>query len=218
MSKLDIPIKAGDADVFILLDTGILEGIGFVISAKISLIEFDGVTGTGGTGGGGLLGTIVISGKIVDDVVLIGAILVLLNAKSNMLSTGTGEGDFALPLAILIPPNISVTSVLAVVTDAADTAVAVELVVIPPNISVLTSSIMIEAVAVTPPEARRLVIPTVLFALTPPNNAAAIFSFSVNSLGLDGSELAVTGVVDDEEPLLNTLPIPNGEAVEVVTT
>lgn len=216
MSKLDIPIKAGDADVFILLDTGILEGIGFDISAKISLIEFDGVTGTGGTGGGGLLGTIVISGKIVDDVVLIGAILVLLNAKSNMLSTGTGEGDFALPLAILIPPNISVTSVLAVVTDAADTAV--ELVVIPPNISVLTSSIMIEAVAVTPPEARRLVIPTVLFALTPPNNAAAIFSFSVNSLGLDGSELAVTGVVDDEEPLLNTLPIPNGEAVEVVAT
>lgn len=216
MSKLDIPIKAGDADVFILLDTGILEGIGFDISAKISLIEFDGVTGTGGTGGGGLLGTIVISGKIVDDVVLIGAILVLLNAKSNMLSTGTGEGDFALPFAILIPPNISVTSVLAVVTDAADTAV--ELVVIPPNISVLTSSIMIEAVAVTPPEARRLVIPTVLFTLTPPNNAAAIFSFSVNSLGLDGSELAVTGVVDDEEPLLNTLPIPNGEAVEVVAT
>jgi len=197
------------------------DGRGFDISANISLIELvvAVTTAAGGTGGGGLLGTILISGNdvVVADVAVETS---LLNVKSK-ISTGTGARGVctgAEAVDILIPPNKSVTVIVAGVVAG---VVADSTVLIPPNKSVSlpcsTPVTLLEVVPVLglaePPDDLRFVIPTLLLLLTPPNKAAAIFSFSVNSLGFIGSLLAMgveTGVV---VPLLKTLPIPNGEVV-----
>ena len=119
---------------------------------------------------------------------------------------------------ILIPPNKSVTVVVAGVVAGVAT------VLIPPNKSVslprstpVTLLLVVPVLGLAPPDDLRFVIPTPLVLLTPPKRAAAIFSFSVNSLGFIGSLLVMgveTGVVG---PLLNTLPIPNGEVVAAAT-